>query len=144
MAYSVLERELASDAGAWAREHLVTDVVAWLTTIAPDGTPQSSPIWFMWDDATIFFYSQPDKPKLTNIAASSRVSFSLRSDHYADHWLIIEGHAAIDPSIPPADVHRRFKAKYAEPLAHSGMDEVEAARDYSVPIRITPTRVRVA
>ena len=78
MADSLLESKLASEDGAWAREHLATDVVAWLTTVAADGTPQSSPISFLWDGPTIFFYSQPDTPKLRNLARSPRVSFTLR------------------------------------------------------------------
>ena len=140
---SLLERKLASEAGAWAREHLATDVVAWFTTVAPDGTPQSSPISFLWDGATIFFYSQPDTPKLRNIAASPRVAFTLRGDDHADHLLVIEGDAAIDRSIPPSDVHEAYRAKYAAPLAHWGMDEADTARSFSVPVRITPTRVRL-
>jgi PPOX class probable F420-dependent enzyme len=140
---SLLERKLAADDAAWAREHLATDVVGWLTTIAPDGTPQSSPISFLWDGATIFFYSRPDTPKVRNLASSPRVSFTLRADEYADHYLVIEGDAAIDASIEPADVHPAYQAKYVEPLAHWGMDEAQAARDFSVPIRISPTRVRL-
>jgi PPOX class probable F420-dependent enzyme len=140
---SLLERRLAAEDAAWAREHLATDVVGWFTTVAADGTPQSSPISFLWDGATIFFYSQPDTPKMRNLASSPRVSFTLRADEYADHYLVIEGDAAIDASIEPADVHPAYQAKYVEPLAHWGMDEAQAARDFSVPIRITPTRVRL-
>ena len=143
MAGSLLEGKLATDGGAWAREHLTSDVVAWLTTVAPDGTPQSSPISFLWDGPTIFFYSQPDTPKLRNLAASPRVSFTLRGDAFADHLLIVEGDAAVDPSIAPSDVHPKYRAKYREPLAHWEMDEAETARSFSVPIRITPTRVRI-
>jgi PPOX class probable F420-dependent enzyme len=140
---SLLEAKLTSAGGAWAREHLATDVVAWITTIAPDGTPQSSPISFLWDGATIFFYSQPDTPKLRNLERSPRVSFHLRGDDHADHGLVIEGDAVVDPSIAPSDVHPAYQAKYAAPLAHWGMDEAETARSFSVPIRITPTRVRI-
>jgi PPOX class probable F420-dependent enzyme len=86
---------------------------------------------------------QPDTPKLRNIARSPRVSFNLRSDDHADHLLVIEGDAAVDSSIPPSDVHAAYRAKYEAPLAHWGMDEAETARSFSVPMRITPTRVRV-
>jgi hypothetical protein len=70
-------------------------------------------------------------------------SFNLRSDDHADHVLVIEGDAAVDASIPPSDVHPAYRAKYVAPLAHWGMDEAETAQSFSVPIRITPTRVRV-
>jgi PPOX class probable F420-dependent enzyme len=135
---------LGRDDAAWAREHLATDVVGWLTTVSPDGRPQSSPISFLHDGPSILFYSMPDTPKLRNIAMSPLVSFHLRSDRYADHLLIVEGVAAIDPSIQPSDVHEAYRAKYREPLAHWAMDEVTTAREFSVPIRIRPTRVRVA
>jgi PPOX class probable F420-dependent enzyme len=139
----VLRDKLESEAGAWARDHLEQDAVGWFTTIAPDGTPKTSVISFFWDRDTIFFYSQPDTPKLRNIAASPKVSFHLQSDAYGDHALIIEGTAEIDPTIAPSDEHAAYAAKYREPLAHWQMDEAQTARDFSVPVRIRPTRVRV-
>ena len=138
-----LSTALARDDGAWAREHLSTDAVAWLTTVAPDGRPQSSVISFLHDGATIFFYSKPDTPKLRNLAGSPLVAFHLQSDPFGDHALIVEGTAEVDPVIPPSDVHAAYRAKYREPLAHWAMDEATTAREFSVPIRIRPTRVRL-
>jgi PPOX class probable F420-dependent enzyme len=134
---------LARDDAAWAREHLERDVVAWLTTVASDGRVQSSLISFLHDGADVFFYSRPDTPKLRNIAGSPRVSFHLQSDPYGDHSLIIEGTAVIDPTIAALDAHERYRAKYTEPHAHWGLDFTQTARDFSVPIRIRPTRVRL-
>jgi PPOX class probable F420-dependent enzyme len=139
-----LEAALRRDDAEWAREHLANDVVGWLTTVAADGTPQSSVISFLWEGDTIFFYSQPDTPKLRNIARSPLVSFHLQSDPYGDHLLIIEGTAAEDRAVAPSDEHRAYQVKYREPLEHWGMGEAETARDFSVPIRITPRRVRLA
>jgi PPOX class probable F420-dependent enzyme len=142
MDVDALRTALEKDDAAWAREHLGTDVVAWLTTVAADGRPQSSVISFLHDGATIFFYSQPDTPKLRNIARSPLVSFHLQSDPFGDHALIVEGVAEIDPAIPPSDVHEAYRTKYREPLAHWGMGEATTAADFSVPVRIRPTRVR--
>ena len=138
-----LTAALARDDAAWAREHLERDVVAWLTTVAPDGRVQSSLISFLHDGADVFFYSRANTPKIRNIAHSPRVSFHLQSDPYGDHSLIIEGTAVIDPTIPPLDVHERYRAKYQEPHAHWGLDFTQTALDFSVPIRIQPTRVRL-
>ena len=138
-----LTAALARDDATWAREHLERDVVAWLTTVAPDGRVQTSVISFFHDGATVYFYSQPDTPKLRNIAHSPLVSFHLQSDPYGDHSLIIEGTAAIDRAIPPLDVNDRYRAKYTEPHAHWGLDFTQTALDFSIPIRIRPTRVRV-
>jgi PPOX class probable F420-dependent enzyme len=138
-----LTAALARDDARWAREHLERDVVAWLTTVALDGRVQSSLISFLHDGPSLFFYSQPDTPKLRNIAHSPLVSFHLQSDPYGDHSLIIEGKAVIDTAIPSLDVHERYRAKYREPHEHWGLDFTQTARDFSVPIRIRPTRVRL-
>ena len=135
---------LAADSAAWAREHLEKDVVGWLTTVAADGRVQSSPISFLWDGETILFYSKPNTPKLRNIAAHPAVSFNLNSDPYADHMLVMEGTARVDETAQPSDVHPAYAAKYHEPLAHWEMDEAETAREFSVPIRITPVRIRAS
>lgn len=145
MAQSTSDRvkgELEAEKAAWAREHLATDVVGWLTTVAPDGRVQTSAISFLWDGETILFYSKPDTPKLRNIAAHAQVSFNLNSDPYADHILVMEGSAAVDESVEPSDVHPAYAAKYHAPLAHWEMDEAQTAREFSVPVRITPSRVR--
>jgi PPOX class probable F420-dependent enzyme len=141
--YPLIEA-LGREAAAWAREHIETDIVAWLTTVAPDGRPQSSVISFLHEDGTILFYSQPGTPKLRNIERSPMVSFTLQSDPYGDHYLVVEGLAAIDPSVPPSDRHASYYEKYLEPHAHWEMDVADVARDFSVPVRITPRRVRVA
>jgi len=135
---------LRRDDAGWAREHLESDVVAWLTTVAPDGRPQSSVISFLHEPGSILFYSQPDTPKLRNIAHSPLVSFALQTDPYGDHYLIVEGTAVIDSEVAPSDRHPRYHAKYLEPHAHWEMDVAQVALDFSVPIRIIPRRVRVA
>lgn len=133
---------LATPAGVWAAEHLVSDVVGWLTTVAADGRIQSSPISFLWDGRSILFYSKPATPKLRNIAAHPQVSFNLNSDPYADHTLVIEGIAAVDDAALLSDVHPAYAAKYHAPLAHWEMDEAQTAREFSVAVRITPVRIR--
>jgi PPOX class probable F420-dependent enzyme len=133
---------LAADGAAWARQHLAEDFVGWLTTVAPDGRVQSSAISFLWDGETILFYSKPNVPKLRNIAAHPQVSFNLNSDPYADHVLVIEGTAAVDETVAASDVHPAYAAKHHASLAHWGMDESQTAREFSVPVRITPTRIR--
>jgi PPOX class probable F420-dependent enzyme len=132
-----------TDEGRLAEQHLRDDVVAWLTTVAPDGRPQSSVISFLWDGQTILFYSKPDAPKVRNLAANPRVSFHLNCDAYGEHVVSIEGRAVVDEATSPSDVNPEYRAKYLEPLAHWGMDEAETARTFSLPIRIIPERFRV-
>jgi PPOX class probable F420-dependent enzyme len=134
---------LAAPEGAWAKQHLETEIVGWITTLAPDGRLQSTVISFLWDGATILFYSRPDTPKIRNIEVHPQVAFNLNTDAYGDRLVTIEGVARIDPSIPSSIDHEVYRAKYREPLEHWGMDEAETAADFSVPIVIRPTRIRL-
>lgn len=132
----------SDESAAWATEHLETDLIGWLTTRAPDGRLQSSPISFLWEDGTILFYSQPGTPKLRNLAADPHVSFTLQSDPYGDHVLIVEGEAHVDPAVPPSDRHPAYASKFREALGHWGLEVEQTARDFSVAVRITPIRTR--
>lgn len=133
----------ASDAGAaWAAEHLEHDLIGWLTTRAPDGRLQSSPISFLWEAGTILFYSQPGTPKLRNIAADPHVAFTLQSDPFGDHVLIVEGEARVDRDALPSDRHPAYAAKFRDALAHWGLEVAQTARDFSVAVRVTPGRTR--
>ena len=133
---------LEADSAAWARQHLAEDVVGWLTTVAPDGRVQSSPVSFLWDGETVLIYSKPDGLKLRNIAANQQVSFGLNTDKYGDHILVIEGTAEVDAAAPAWSDNPAMVAKFREPLEHWELDPAETSRDFSVAIRIRPTRIR--
>jgi PPOX class probable F420-dependent enzyme len=129
--------------GAWAREHLVGDIVGWLTTMAPDGTPQSSVIAFLWNDESVLLYSQPGALKVRNIAANPRVAFHLQSDPFGKHMLTLEGVAAPDQTAASGEVWEEYLDKNRDAFVEWEMDPAEAKREYSLPIRIRPTRIRV-
>jgi len=56
--------------GQRATERLHTEEVIWLTTIGGDGTPQPSPVWFLWEEDTVLIFSEPKTPKVANIRRS--------------------------------------------------------------------------
>lgn len=132
-----------TEIGAWAREHLVGDIVGWLTTVAPDGTPQSSVIAFLWNDESVLVYSQLGALKVRNIAANPRVAFHLQCDPFGQHMLTIEGIAAIDQTAASGQALEDYLAKNRDAYVEWELDPVEAAREFSLPIRIRPTRIRV-
>lgn len=138
---SRLDPEQPLQARALAR--LETDVAIWLTTVTESGQPQSTPVWFRWDGATFLIFSQPDVPKVRNIAANPRVSLHLVGEPDAEEGLTVEGTAAVDPDAPRADAIDAYVAKYGELMAGYGWTPESMAADYSVAVRVTPTRFRV-
>ncbi len=137
-----VSRILASEAAEWGRQHLLEDMVGWLTTVAPDGRVQSSPVSFLWSGASVLIYSQPDMPKLRNIAAHPQVSFALNSDEYGNHSLIMEGTAEIAGDVEPWAANEAMSRKYRNAWPVWDLDEARTSKEFSVPIRIRPTRVR--
>jgi PPOX class probable F420-dependent enzyme len=124
-------------------ERLQIEIAIWLTTVTPDGQPQSTPIWFHWDGETFLFWSQPGVPKLANIAANARVSLHLVGDPEAEDVVTMEGLAAPDPSAPPADGIEAYLAKYRYLIDRFGWTTSDYAADYHVAVRVRPTRFRV-
>ena len=124
-------------------ERLRAGLVVWLTTVAPTGQPQTTPVWYYWDGATFLFYSQPDRPKLVNIAANPLVSIHPQGAEDAEDAVTIEGTAAIDPSAPLCDELPEYSSKYLSLIDGFGWTPTSVAADYSVAVRITPTRFRI-
>ena len=131
-----------TEKGARADARLRAELVAWLITVSADGQPVPTPVWFWWDGETILLYSQRDKPKLRHIAVNPRVSVALRTDELGDEITVISGTAAVDPDSPSADRFADYVEKYGTLIERMGADPVSFAGEYSVPIRITPTKLR--
>ncbi|WP_220202850.1 PPOX class F420-dependent oxidoreductase [Reticulibacter mediterranei] len=56
---------------------LQSKTFAHLATIGPNGEPQSSPMWFLWDGEYIKFTHATDRKKYRNIQRDPRVSISI-------------------------------------------------------------------
>jgi PPOX class probable F420-dependent enzyme len=128
---------------ARADDKLRHEIAVWLTTVTADGQPQSTPVWFHWDGSTFLFYSQPDRPKLRNIAGNPKVSMHLVGDPEGEDIVTVEGIAALDPAAPPVDGLAPYVEKYRSAIEGFGWTPSSMAADYSVAVRVTPTRFRV-
>ena len=128
--------------GEKVNQRLREDLVIWLTTVSREGQPQSTPVWFLWDGESFLTYSQPDKPKLQNIADNPRVGLHLRGDSNGDDVLIVEGRAHRDAGFPKADQVPAYVEKYRRSIEELGWTPSSFAGDYSEPVRIVPERIR--
>ncbi len=134
--------DTGSEFGDRASRRLKDELIYWLVTVGPDGTPQPSPVWALWDGETFLIYSRPDTPKLRNVASRPRVALHLDGDGRGGDIVIVTGDARIAPDAPPADRVPEYIAKYREGLQRIGMTAESFARAYSVAVRVTPRHLR--
>jgi PPOX class probable F420-dependent enzyme len=123
-------------------ERLESSVVVWLTTVTPEGQPQSSPVWFIVQGDELLVYSRAGTPRLRNIAANPRVAVNLDSARDGEDYVTIEAEAREDPDTPPAFRVPEYLAKYRRRIESYGWTPTGFARDYPVPLRIRPIRIR--
>jgi PPOX class probable F420-dependent enzyme len=127
--------------GARAARRLRDEVVVWMTTITPNGSPLPRPVWFLWDgDESAVMYSRPS-PRVRNLIANPRVTLNFDGDGQGSDIIVLSGTAAVDPELPPADQSHEYLAKYDGHIASIGMTPESFAMAYSVPVRIRFTRV---
>jgi PPOX class probable F420-dependent enzyme len=134
---------LSADVAAALDERLRAEDIGWLTTVSRDGQPQSSPVWFLWDDGEFLVYAQPQSPKVRNIRAHPQVSLHLNSNDRGGAVVTFEASASIAADQPPVDQADAYLAKYRAEIASIGTTPERMAADYSTALRLTPTRVRV-
>jgi len=126
------------DVRALAR--LETDVIAWLTTVTPEGQPQTFPIWFLWDAGEILIYGDRRARRNANLALNPRVGLHLNDDGKGDGIVVLEGEARIDAATPPIPQNPAYLAKYGRLIDELLGSPDEMATIYNVPLRIRPTR----
>jgi len=127
--------------GARAARRLRDEIVIWMTTITPDGSPLPRPVWFLWDgDESAVMYSRPS-PRVRNLEANPLVTLNFDGDGEGGDIIVLSGTAAVDPELPPADGSPDYLAKYDKHIEGIGMNPESFARAYSVPVRIHFTRV---
>jgi PPOX class probable F420-dependent enzyme len=135
--------DTGSDADTHALERLQSDMIAWMTTITPEGQPQTFPIWFLWEgDGTVLLYSDYRAKRLVNIAANPRVSLHLNDNGQGGDIVVIEGTGAVDDATPKLADHAAYLAKYGAWIDQFLGSIGQMAEVYNVPVRITPVRGR--
>lgn len=126
------------------RERLERELVIWMTTVAPSGQPQSSPVWFLAEPDAFVIYSVAGTPRARNIRHNPRVCMALNSSATGGDLVIVEGEASIVADGPPATEDVDYLAKYQSLIDEYGWTPESFARDYPLRIRIQPTRLRAS
>lgn len=135
--------DTGTEYGQRVERRLETEPVIWLTTVDAAGTPQPSPVWFLWQgESTLLIYSQRNKPKLRNIAARPNVALAFNTNATGDDVVVFTGAAEIVPDLPPASEIPEYIEKYETGIANLNSTPEQFAAEYAVPIRVTLDRVR--
>ena len=142
--------EWGTKLGARAQERLAAERVAWLTTVTPDGQPQSMPVWFLWRPEAsggigeLLVYSHRAAIRNRNLRTNPRVAILLPDDGLADHFVSLDAEARIDEGFAQAEANPAYLDKYGDLLARYDWTPAYFSQQYSVPILIRPTTLRGA
>jgi len=105
---------------------------AHLATLRPDGSPQSSVMWFEWDGQRVRFSHTTTRQKYRNLLADGRVSFHVQDPDNAYRTLEVRGRVeSMDPDVDAA-FYRSLQRRY-------GSDVPVLDADVRVVIVVEPT-----
>jgi PPOX class probable F420-dependent enzyme len=138
----ILTQHLPAERREHVEARLRSNLMAWLTTVRPDGQPDSVPVWFLVrDDETVLVYSQPGKMKLRNISENPKVSLGLDVTDIGRDVIRIDGTAEHVDDVPPADRQPQYAVKYAERIGALFGTPRQFAESFSEAVIITPSRL---
>ena len=133
---------LEDDRRQRVESRLRTNLMAWLTTVTPDGKPDTVPVWYLLrDDETVLVYSRPGKAKLRNIDRNPAVALGLDVTDLGRDVIRLEGTATRWRGAPAADQVPDYVAKYVERIAVIFGTVERFAELFSEAVVITPVRL---
>lgn len=82
---------------AWAHERLVRSHDYWLATVWPEGRPQVTPVWGVWEDGALWFSCGRRSRKARNLMANPA---AVATTATASQPVVVEGRATLveDPA----------------------------------------------
>ncbi|HJS19417.1 MAG TPA: TIGR03667 family PPOX class F420-dependent oxidoreductase [Anaerolineales bacterium] len=135
--------DLTSEFGRAVERHLKDEYVIWLTTVDSHLIPQPRPVWFLWENDSILFFSKPDAHKVKHIRQHPNVSMHFNTDETGDrHVIVLTGEAYLDENCPPAHQVHSYLEKYKSGILALDMTPEGFGTEYSIAIRINPAEVR--
>ena len=116
----------------------------WFTTVDAKGTPQPTPVWFLWDDttSTILIYSRADAKRLVHLQQNPRVALNLDGNGTGGNIIVITGDAYVSTADPSADRLPIYVEKYRDFIVRSIETPEKFAAIYPVALRIRPIAIR--
>jgi PPOX class probable F420-dependent enzyme len=107
-----------------------------LTTLMPDGSPQSSPVWFLYEAGAVLVSTMDDRVKARNARKDPRVTFTVFDRKKPLHYIEFRGSVIVEDD-PTAALRDRIAQKHG--FADGAAFDPPGAR--RVTLRLTPDRV---
>ena len=91
---------------------LRSTALALVSTLGPDGAPQTSPIWFLFEHGHVRFSLVEGRQKLRNLRRDPRLSVVVVDPTRPTHYVELRGTADLTPD-PELALERAVAVKYA-------------------------------
>jgi PPOX class probable F420-dependent enzyme len=124
------------------KARLDQETVIWMTTVRSDGQPQTSVVWFLLEGDEILVYSKDGTIRNRNVVDNPKVSLNLDGNGRGGAVVTMEGTSRIDTDTPAPKDHAGYMEQYQSLIEANGWTPEEFGSKYSVPIRVTISRVR--
>jgi PPOX class probable F420-dependent enzyme len=115
--------------------------VAVLNTIAPDGTPVPTPIWYLYRDGAFYFRTADNAEKTANVRRDPRVSICVQDERPPYRAIVAYGAATIEPNHPglESEMPKHYLGAVGAMGYKSARQAIEQGPEITLVVR--PTRV---
>ncbi|MBA3823797.1 MAG: pyridoxamine 5'-phosphate oxidase family protein [Ktedonobacterales bacterium] len=134
-----MQLDLSDPKQAHIDERLRQNLIAWFTSVRPDGRPHSVAVWFIWDGTSFLMFSKPKNQKITNIRQNANVLLALDDTKNGDDPIVFEGTAELLDAAATVPTEA-YAEKYATLIQQLGWKPDSMLAEYSQAVRITPTK----
>jgi len=117
---------------------LANEQEIWLTTVNAEGVPQPTPVWFLWENDSFLVYTKPGSPKVANLKRSPKVSLNFGT---GDPVAIFTCDVQMGVDVSPAS-KAAYLEKYHQGILDIKLTDETMLQEYSLALRITPTKLR--
>ena len=107
-----------------------------LTTLFTDGSPQSTPVWFLLDSDDILFSTTAGAQKLRNITSDGRATFAVYDPADDMSYVEVRGTIVVTED-PTANTRDRIVQKHG----YADGSAFDAAGTQRFTLRLTPTKI---
>ena len=107
-----------------------------LTTLFSDGSPPSTPLWFLLDGDDILFSTTAGKQKLRNIARDARATFAVYNPTNDMSYVEVRGTIVVTED-PTANTRDRIVQKHG----YADGSAFDAPGTQRFTLRLTPTKI---